>query len=347
MPTNKRTMPTSVAGRERHRLAIAPGVVSPQPSQFVHPPILWHHLLMVEETERRQHEQQELEARLRVAGDALRLGLVREATLYGLLLPPHAAPATRNPYAMHAAKCNPGAARHQRGRTGTFRRLWQHATPEQPSYVHHPVGMHASLPVEYSTMCDAIHNFSQAMPAAPPPTTATSPPDGDDVFGGASPFLDEKEDPAMNALFERFFGSSPPPAEVDDVADVTPPSDHMRGVCEAVTKPHAAPPPRVVGKHRNKPRFDRSGERLSLPNIHLISPRGKREDSSFNSDAQLDDEKLFRQYMRRLEARIRTLGAATQPSPRPAAVDTLGGVGGGPRVSGFHPSPRQPSIVLT
>jgi hypothetical protein len=341
MPTNKRMVPTSVAGGERHRLAIAPGHVSPQPSPFVHPPILWHHLLMVEEAERRQREQQELDARLRVAGDALRLGLVREATLYRILLPPHVA----------LAKCNEGATRHQRARTGTFRRLWQHATPEQPSYVHHPVGMHASLPVEYSTLCDAIHDFSQAMPAAPPPTAATSPPDGGDVCGGASPLLDEKEDPAMNALFERFFGSSPPRAEVDDVADVTPPSDHMRAVCEAVTRPHAAPPPRMIGTHRSKPRFDRSGERLSLPNIHLISPRGKREDSSFNSDAQIDDEKLFRQYMRRLEARIRTLGAAPQPSPRPAAADPQsgggGGGGGGPRASVLHPSPRQPSIILT
>lgn len=330
-------------------LAIAPGHVAPQPSPYLHPPMLLHHMLMLQEVERHGLEDEELDARLHVAGDAFRLGLVREASVYNMVLSPQAAAMkdrVEGPKQLHDI---------QRRRSDIFRRLWHHIPPQQPSYVHYPVGMHPSLPADYSALCDAIQDFSLHRPLAPPPTAVTSPPDEGGLRGAVSSTHEdeeyEEEDPAINALFERFFGGTSPTHHEKqqrpyDADDVTPPSDRMRRICEAVKKPEAPSNSKreLKTQRRSKLKFDRSGERLSLPNIHLISPRGKREESSFNnSDTQLDDEKLFKQYMRRLEARIRTLGAPSQPSPRPA-VDPLGGAG--PRPSVFHPSPRQPSIVL-
>lgn len=342
-------------GKSHRTLAIAPGRITTHPSRssFVHPPMYLHHFLLVEEAARHKLEDGQTNDRLQLAGDAFRLGLVKEATVYHMILDPSAQPQGTLP-AQTAPQSTREVRRHQRERLARLLPPPAHHMSQPPSYVNYPVGMHASLPADYGALCDAIHDYAQAAPPAPPPTAATSPPETS-YATGHSPTPSE-EDPAMGALYERLFGAvDATVALANNVTnspyDVLPPSPHMRGVCDAVHKSVSMPKhsaSSTTKKRRIKQNTDERG-RLSLPNIHLTSPRGKRDEAPRGSasEVQLDDEKLFKQYMRRIEGKIRSLSSSVPPplvSPRSAATD-LGGASL-PRPSIFgRPSPRQHSIA--
>lgn len=330
-------------------VAVSPRMLQ-APDAVRHPgsKIFFHNYLLVQEAQRRSIEQEESDSRRQLRDDAVRVGLTGASS--------GSAPRQQD----GIVETNKSDMKRVKERRTVARRRPDVRHSHKTFYVQFPPSvLHASLPPEYGALCNAILEYpTSCANVAETDALREEPYDDGDCDDGMA-----EEDDTMNAMYDRLFGvmeeAAAPPGCPDDT--VVPPSDHMRHVCAQILAEQTSKGSggtKCSKNSRDRRLRDRGAgnERLSvlsLPNIHLTSPRGQRDDRGLQPKeaamSAVDDEKLFKQYMRRLEARIKVLttsAAASSTSPKPAlAVEPIAGQRTGsnsPRSStSVIPTPRQ------
>jgi hypothetical protein len=303
-----------------------PNVNPMQPTRRV----LLHHFLLMEEAGRRQVEKEQGSDRQHLLDDAIRLHLTSGTSA---VVPPLAP-------ALHQMDAGVKSARNE-----VFERLLQNPRADPRRYslevrsirpnrcIPTAVGLHGSLPPEYSALCGAILQYSVAEP--PQGEVQASKASDDDSFGAAP----QQDDAAVEALFQRLFGEPLCDGYASEADAVVGPSDRIKAACTHISDMKSKPPQdkkpsgRKQNEHQGRRLRNRGAGSVRLPSIHLTSPRGQREEGPHFKDAlktAVDDEKLFRQYMRRLENKIKSLTGPTTAS--------------GPSTPKPGPSPRQLSL---